>query len=55
MMKYDGTPVKVVTTDDKGHVLLEVTETLSHAHAPVVGSQFWTRPDDEYFPQELKS
>ncbi|MGL4201126.1 MAG: hypothetical protein ACRCTT_06720 [Enterobacter roggenkampii] len=48
---YDGVPCKKIVTDEKGHMLLEVTKLMPWEHAPKVGFQFWVRPDDGFLNQ----
>lgn len=45
---YDGVPCNKMATDEKGHMLLEVTKLMPWENAPKVGDQFWVRPDDQY-------
>ena len=47
-MKYDGVRVKVIDTNERGDILLEVVEKAGWEDSPDVGAFFWVPSNDEY-------
>lgn len=47
-MLYDGVKVKELERDERGDILLEVTDKAPWPDSPDVGAYFWIKPDDKY-------
>lgn len=52
MIIYDGVLCKVINTNEKGDLELEVLEMMPWENAPDIGSRFWVPGDDEHLGQK---
>lgn len=48
MIIYDGVLCKVVDTNKRGDLELEVMEMMTWENSPEVGTRFWVPSDDKY-------